>query len=233
MPNDTSLNLKILVLGESHATAISRAAEELSLETIKAFDVRRGSPSKKFCRDQYSSLKPEVLVLAFGGTEHNIVGLIEADPKFDFYWPPFSDYCSDRHLLPASALEELLRHRIRSGLDRALDARSAFDCPAFALAPPPPFRKVDEMTLLPSAFSGLLEAGITPAPIRRKLYAMGCALMREAYASHGIPLIEAPTAALDEDGYLHRHLWGRDPTHGNHRYGSLVLDRLSEEAINA
>lgn len=228
MENDTLQKLKIIILGESHATAISRAISENSVESIAAFDVRSRNASVSIDIDLYSSLKPSALVLAFGGTEHNIVGLIEAEPKFDFQWPPYADYDAERHVLPASSLELQLAHRMKGGLDRALAARSAFDCPTFALAPPPPFREIDERTKLPSAFAGLLEAGITPAPIRRKLYAMQCEMMRQAYAAYSIPFIAAPASAVDEDGYMHRHLWGRDPTHGNHRYGSLVLTHLVE-----
>lgn len=219
---------RILVLGESHSTAISRAAAEDSSKSIAAFDVRDREAVNKIDISPYLNMKPSGLVLAFGGTEHNIVGLIEAEPKFDFHWPPFEDFDPGRQVLPASCLELVLSTRIRGGVERALLARAAFDCPAFALAPPPPFREIDEKTKLPSAFDGLLEAGITPAPIRRKLYDMQCAMMRQAYAEHGIPLIDAPASAVDQDGYLHRHLWGRDPTHGNHRYGSLLLAHLTE-----
>lgn len=228
MQSDTPNDLKILVLGESHTTAISKAVVKAMSRSIAAFDVRSRDKAEKFDIEPYQDLRPSALVLAFGGTEHNIVGLIEANPRFDFILPPFDDFDVTRQAIPASAIELLLSHRIKSGLGRALLVRAAFDCPVFALAPPPPFREIDEQTKLPSAFSGLLQSGITPAAIRRKLYAIQCHMMSKAYAEHGISLISAPTAALDSDGFLHRKLWGRDPTHGNERYGSLLLTHLTE-----
>lgn len=219
----------VLILGESHCTAISRAIPDDLRDKFIAIDVRKGADSSKINDGLFAGIRPERLVLTFGGTEHNIIGLIEADPSFDFVWPPFDDPDAGRSLIPASALEELIRYRLESSLQRALHVRSRFDCPAFALAPPPPFRAVDEKTKLPSAFSELLDAGITPAAVRRKLYAVQCHVMRNAYACHDIPFIAAPTVASDVDGYLLRKLWNRDPTHGNPAYGQLVLNHLEAE----
>lgn len=219
----------VLILGESHCTAISRAIPDDLRNKFIGIDVRKGADSSKINESLFSGICPERLVLAFGGTEHNVLGLIEAEPAFDFVWPPFDDTDAGRRLIPASALEELIRYRLESSVQRALHVRSQFDCPAFALAPPPPFRAVDEKTKLPSAFSELIEAGITPAAVRRKLYAVQCHVMRDTYARHDIPFIAAPTAASDSDGYLLRKLWNRDPTHGNPAYGQIVLNHLGAE----
>jgi hypothetical protein len=229
MAKQVPINVSVLILGESHCTAISRAIRDDLQDKFIGVDVRKGAGSSKINFDLFSNILPKKLVLTFGGTEHNILGLIEADPRFDFMWPPYDDFAPDRALIPACAIEELIRNRLHTSVQRALTVRDHFDCPAFALAPPPPFRAVDEKTKLPSAFDNLLEVGVTPATVRRKLYAVQCEVMYQAYAKSGIPFIAAPRAAQDEEGYLIRKLWNRDPTHGNPHYGRLVLDHLRKE----
>lgn len=229
MADQPLTEIPILVLGESHSTAISRAIEIGSDVPFVSIDVRTGSDKLKINFDLFNFYKPDNLVLAFGGTEHNIIGMIEGDPKFDFVWPPFDDFDTDRMFVPASAIEEVFYLRLQSGLGRALKAREQFDCPVYALAPPPPFLAIDEQTTLPKAFAALLEAGIAPAPIRRKMYAVQCAVMKSLYEQHDIPLINAPRKACDEDGFLTRRYWGRDPTHGNKHYGLLLIQHLSHK----
>jgi len=228
MSENAPTAVSTLILGESHCTAISRAIVDSGETNLTAIDVRVGAGPSKINEELFANLNPCRLILAFGGTEHNILGLVEAEPRFDFIWPPFEDFIGDRCLVPASALEELLAWRMHSALTRALSVRERFSCPVYALAPPPAFRVVDERAKLPSAFNDLLAAGIAPGTVRRKLYAMQCDLARAAYAKEDITYIPAPPAAVDEDGYLLRALWNKDPTHGNRTYGRLVVDHLKD-----
>jgi hypothetical protein len=223
------IEVPALVLGDSHAVVLARAIESTKNDLIVSVDVRPGSVESKINTDLFDFYKTDKLILAFGGTEHNIIGLIEAEPKFDFLWPPFDDFDMERTLIPASAIEEMIGLRMRGGLKRALRAREMFDCPAYAIAPPPPFLAIDEKTILPKAFFALLEAGVAPAPLRRKLYAVQCALMKALYEEHGITFIEAPRKACDKDGFLLRKFWSSDPTHGNRQYGRMLIQHLSNE----
>lgn len=216
----------VLILGESHSTAISRAIGDDIQDEFITIDVRAGADASKINFDLFSGILPRTLILAFGGTEHNIIGLIEAEPKFDFLWPPYDDLDAQRSMVPASAVEQLLHNRMQSGLSRAMLVRERFNCPTYVLAPPPAFQEIDEKAQLPKTFAGLIEAGIAPATVRRKLYAVQCEVMRRAYEKHDIPMISAPPAAKDENGYLLRSMWNRDPTHGNRNYGKLVLEHL-------
>lgn len=228
MAEEPLINVPVLILGESHCTAISRAIGDDLQDEFIGIDVRPGADASKINFDLFSGLSPDRVVLAFGGTEHNIVGLIESEPAFDFLWPPFDDFDEARCLVPASAIEELVAYRVQSGLRRAMLVRERFSSPAFALAPPPPFKAVDEKTMLPKAFTGLLESGIAPSKLRRKLYALQCDVMAREYEALDITFIPAPPSSKDEDGYLLRKLWNRDPTHGNPAYGKLVLAHLRE-----
>lgn len=227
---DPSLSqVPVLILGESHSTAISRAIEVTDNQSLISIDVRTGSDSSKVNFSLFDFYRPDKIVLAFGGTEHNIIGMIEGEPKFDFLSPSFDDFDTDRTLVPAAAIEEMLLWRMNSGLTRALRVRETFDCPAYAIAPPPPFLSIDAKTVLPSAYLALVEAGIAPAQIRRKLYAMQCTLMKSLYEEHGIAFIEAPRKVCDEDGFLLRKFWSSDPSHGNQHYGRILIQHLSKE----
>ncbi len=226
MAENALTNMSVLILGESHCTAISRAIGDDVQDEFVAIDVRIGADASKVNFDLFSTFSPSKVLLAFGGTEHNVVGLIESEPRFDFLWPPFDDFDDDRCLVPASAIKEVIAYRVQSGLRRAMLVREQFSCPAFVLAPPPPFRAIDEKAQLPKAFTALLAAGIAPAALRRKLYAVQCDVMRSQYEALDIPFIPAPQNATDEDGYLLRKFWNRDPTHGNPAYGRAVIKHL-------
>lgn len=222
----------VLILGESHANALARAVEATGEINFTAIDVRNRAAAPDVGRIDFASFEgysPQHLVLAFGGTEHNLIGLIETDPPFDLVYPPYETIEPGRKLVPSAALEDILSRRLKAGLRRALEVRARFDCTVHALAPPPPFLAFDERTQLPTAFADLIQAGVAPPGVRRKLYAVLCDAMRKAYLEHGIELISAPPSSRDEQGFLLRTLWNKDPTHGNLAYGRCVIDHLKEE----
>ncbi|WP_126665538.1 hypothetical protein [Croceibacterium ferulae] len=222
----------VLILGESHANAIARAIKAADETDFVAIDVRNRSSAAsggKIDFDSFAGYRPRHLVLAFGGTENNLVGLIETDPPFDLVCPPYENIKDGRTLVPFAAIEEILSRRLQSGLQRALEVRSHFDCPVHALAPPPPFWSFDQRTQVPNAFADLIEAGIAPPSVRRKLYSVLCDAMRKAYLEHGIEFVAAPPSSQDEKSFLLRSLWDKDPTHGNAAYGRCVLEHLREE----
>lgn len=222
----------VLILGESHTNAVARAIEVAGEDDFVAIDVRNkgeATSGGKINFDSFAGYRPKHLVLAFGGTEHNILGLIETEPRFDFVWPPYETIEDGRTLVPSMAIQDLLAKRLQTALQRAIDVKARFNCSVRALAPPPPFLAFDERAKLPSAFAPLIEAGITPASVRLKLHAVLCTAMQKAYLEHGIELILAPLNSQDENGFLLRTLWNKDPTHGNATYGRLVLEHLKEE----
>lgn len=49
-------------------------------------------------------------------------------------------------------------------------------------------------------------------------------------AAINVGFIAPPAEAMDAEGYLRRPFWSRDPTHGNKRYGQLVLQQITEAA---
>ena len=66
--------------------------------------------------------------------------------------------------------------------------------------------------------------GVAPAPLRRKIYEIYEATLRDALADVGVRLLSAPAEACD-DGYLAEPYW-REATHANAAYGRLVLEQL-------
>ena len=98
------------------------------------------------------------------------------------------------------------------------------------VAPPPPFAELAPEAVLPTTFLPLLEKGIAPAAIRLKLYRVQNRIMQEHCEKAGIGMIHAPAAAQDSAGFLLDEYWDRDPTHGNARYGALVIDGLRSAA---
>jgi hypothetical protein len=73
----------------------------------------------------------------------------------------------------------------------------------------------------------LEDVGITPGPIRLKLWRVTQDLMAEAARRHGCDFFSVPDEAIDESGFLKRELWAEDATHANAIYGRIMLDALA------
>lgn len=63
-----------------------------------------------------------------------------------------------------------------------------------------------------------------PPELRVRIHAVQTDLAREEARRLGADFLDPPQAALSSDGLLADGFWDEDPTHGNARFGRLVLD---------
>ena len=113
------------------------------------------------------------------------------------------------------------------------------DCEQFGPASPaclvPAWRRrcrraCGEQAVLPRVFQENLHLGISPPAIRRKLHELHSDIARQAYAAMNIGFLGVPSACMDADGYLLPPYWSKDPTHGNAKYGALVIQQILEQS---
>lgn len=226
----------ILVIGTSHTTAIAGA---LTPEQSAAIDVMNiasffdpvGRRNKILHPEVAGMFAPRHIFCCFGGSEHNVLGLMEAPTRFDFHSPTIPDIDASRWIIPRAVVRATLAWRMEKWLQLATTLTGMFAVPVAHLCSPPPFRDVDEKAQLPSAFQDQLQFGIAPRPLRRKLHELHSEIAREHMASIGVRFIAPPAEAMDADGYLLRPFWSRDPTHGNQHYGQLVLRQITEATV--
>lgn len=225
--------MRIVFFGDSHAHALIRALNKSGDQSdLTAVDIRRigdGKTNSKVIPTNLAQTYPaDHLFCCLGGTEYNLIGLIESDEPFDFLVTPDDSILPDRMPIPLGLIRSALIARLRSALGRMTEVRSQYSCPVTCVAPPPPFAHIDDTANLPRAFLPHIARGIAPASVRRKLYMVQIDLLEAHCRSEGIGFLPAPDAVQDADGFMLRNCWRDDPTHGNARYGDAVIGQMRD-----
>lgn len=223
-----------LFIGDSHANALKRAIKLGGIQDVTSVDVRMRAGTSQRSKEidpNLPSLYPcDAVFCCLGGTEYNLLGIIEADRPFDFLFDPLDTVADGRAVMPRSLVSRALIDKMRTTLARMASVRSLFSVPFHYIAPPPPFRRLRDDAQLPTAFQSILERGVSPPALRLKLYKLQNLVMRSECEQLDINFIPAPAAGQDGDGYLRDDCWDRDPTHGNARYGAFVIDEIRRQA---
>ncbi|MBO0662528.1 GSCFA domain-containing protein [Jiella sp. CQZ9-1] len=105
--------------------------------------------------------------------------------------------------------------------------------PTFCLAAPAP--KADEDHILrgaetPFREAGIENVGVTPAPVRLKLWELQQRTLTEFCAEIGVKFLPNPEGTRNADGFLEPAYYGRDSSHANVAYGGLVVEQLLAES---
>lgn len=217
--------------GDSHAHALIRAqAKWGDQDDLTVVDIRRvggGKTNDKTIPANLMQTYPaDQVFCCLGGTEYNLLGLIESDEPFDFLLTPNDAVLPERTPVPCGLVRAALAARLRSALGRIGEVRVQYNCPFACVAPPPPFARIDDAANLPRAFLPHLAKGIAPASVRRKLYTVQMQLLEAHCRKEGIAFLPAPSAVQDDAGFLLRRYWKDDPTHGNAWYGAAVIEQM-------
>ena len=178
---------------------------------------------------------PDFVFLAIGGVLHTILGLVEDLVPFAVGDVNLGQVpAGDRLFVPEQMMRDFFRTRqaTRYTLLRQCVEHYAAVAPVACLSPPPPRGQIDKLDR-PGRFAGILDRGFAPSELRRKLYGIELYTLREFCRISNIDLIEAPDKAKDTEGYLREDCHAGDPTHGNTRYGALVLDQIQERLSQA
>lgn len=223
--------MKAVFLGDSHAHAVIRSlARTPDLTWVSAVDVRRiqspGHNPKEVPADLARRYPADIVFCCLGGTEYNLLSLIEADEPTDFMVDPGDTVMPGRKVIPNAVVRAALAFRMRSAHGRLQAVRAAYKSPLVCVAPPPPFFELGDPAGLPSAFAPFLSRGITPAQIRQKWYRTQMDLLAVQCAADGLRLMPAPSAVQDAQGFLLRDFWTNDPTHGNAAYGAALIEQI-------
>lgn len=221
----------VLIIGESHTAAIARAVAVSGHEGVAVLDVRtlvekNDRSWKQMDSELLRRLKPKKVFCTFGGTEHNIIGLIEAVPPIDFFTMD-EDVMAERRTIPFSLMRTLLLRLLSGQFQRMERIKAIYDCEYMQISAPPPFRDLEE-GILPKKFREDVHRGVAPPSVRKKIYRLHSDLVRHRCGELGFGFLEPPQSSVDQDGFLKKRFWDRDPTHGNINYGALVLSQIQD-----
>jgi hypothetical protein len=176
------------------------------------------------------------IFLCCGGGEHVGISLFNNRP-FEVYMPdddPQQEISRDCDIIPYDVLLATCAFHVLEPVPFVQRIRSLSSLPMYhILPPPPPAAEECARDRVPPVFRDLIDKfGITPAPLRHKVWHICCTAARQTYQDMGISVIEPPAEALDERGFLAPQYAGADLVHANEAYGALVVDRMVSIAAN-
>lgn len=245
-----SAPLRLLLVGQSHAACVQRAAPGcadalaaagLALEVLvmnaPAYDphflLGPGGEARWHPRLQAdlaaAVARADVVLLSVGGTAQWVLGLVEHPRPFDFALDGEAPSDPARERLPAGLVRATLEASNLMVHQRALrEALAAMlPRPLWHLASPPPARD-EHLAAHPGRYAPMLaEHGPAPAALRRKLWRLHTQVVAEHCAALGIDLLGVPPAAVDADGLLVPEATEADPTHAGPWYGRQVIGQIA------
>lgn len=138
----------ILVIGTSHTTAIASALTPEQGATIDVMNIASffdpvGRRNKVLHPEVSEMFAPRQIYCCFGGSEHNVLGPMEAPTRFDFHSPTIPEIDASRWIIPRAVLRATLAWRMEEWLDLAATLTGMFAAPVAHLCSPPAFREVD------------------------------------------------------------------------------------------
>lgn len=238
------MTANILIVGDSHTHALKGGLKTIpqnsaSLQVLRYARLKNEKPIGDLAEAKILELvaglgRDDLVVSCIGGNQHQTLALIQHPQPFDVMLPDRPNQTLDEGLtlVPYRQLFDLLEQALR-GKDggRLTSIRKVARCPVFHLLPPPPKDNVEHLLAKHEttfAEAGIRERGITPAATRLKIWQIQSAVLGKLAQEWGIGLLPPPQEALTSEGFLAPDCYAGDATHGNQRYGALVLQQILE-----
>jgi hypothetical protein len=183
-----------------------------------------------------SEVEVSAIFLCCGGGEHTEIALFNIWP-FDVYMPdddPQQAISGNCEVVPYDVMLATCASYISTSLPFVQRIKSLSSLPMHHILPPPPTAGEDYVRadVGPDFCEWADRSGISPAPLRQKVWRLCCIAARQIYSNMGIPVIEPPAAALDERGFLAPQYQRLDLVHANGNYGALVVDSMVSIAVH-
>lgn len=233
---------RIIIIGHSHVNAMRGALRACAFSSTPTEVLRHvedsyaKSPEVVYLHEATvlaGTLGPDdLLALTFGGNQYNIVGLMRHPEPFDFLLPSNAqeDYSPETQPIPYQAMRAHFASSLQNGFGKLFEQISqASQAPVICLEVPPP--KEDESYILRAADAyflerGISDVGVTPAPLRLKLWRAQQEAVAVLCDKIGICYVPCPHDTRDAKGYLAPAYYAPDATHANADYGLHVLRQL-------
>lgn len=168
------------------------------------------------------------IVLLFGGSFHNILGLIKTHPPFDFISEGYLSESLDDNveLVPLNVIKSLLKSEIVTNEGIVKTIKNNFDCNIFHLGFPPPLKSNEIiMENIEDYFKLRHENPVLACPnLRYKLWKVFLEMYCEMYARYEIPYAPVPQDMI-EDGFLMEKGFS-DSTHANNIYANNYIEKF-------
>lgn len=238
--------MPILVVGQSHVTAIQRAAkthretwpEEPRTRIIHTLAEPYRSEGEEFgplaraaITDQIARHQPR-LVSMLGGNAHNMISLLRPARPYDFILdgdeggPPLA---ADAELIPEALVRAALEERFQTDFWRLRTLREIAGPFLHVESPPPVINGAFIRDRAEAYFRDYNDGEIMPASpgVRWRVWRLASRILREQVEALGCRFLPVPSSVQDADGFL-RIEFAADPTHGNETYGELLIRAIED-----
>jgi hypothetical protein len=235
---------RIAVFGDSHTAALLRASQgterQHHYDHIRIMRLRKQKDGKtvgdadlsRFCAEIRGYAQADFVFSAVGGNQYAVISTVQGPVEYDFLASATDEeVASDAaQRVPLRAIAGFVDAGVRSSLGPVLrEIREATRASVFHLAPPPPKQDNEFIAKhFESRFvqDGIHELGPTRPQLRLKCWRLQLQSLATLCGELGIQLVLPPGKSVTEDGFLKRHYYAKDVTHGNRRYGEMVLKQI-------
>lgn len=228
------MDIDVYIAGMSNTDAIRDALRSYQGQTkffIDRLDPKSdgtgyvgGAPDPEYFKGKINS---KLVALSLWGSWYNTLALIEHPEPFDFIYPQFDEtFREDRRLIPFNQIRQLFNDNIRQRLSAVKVIRDLTASKVVLIDSPPPIEDEEHIRKYPGPFQDEIGAGITPPQIRLKMWKLQSDIYAAVASENRVDFMGAPEETVSDDGFLKPDYCFKDPTHGNARYGSLLLSQL-------
>jgi len=159
------------------------------------------------------------------------MGLVRHPTPFDFILPDQPELATDpkAEIIPYATIKAVLERRTQFAFDQLQALASRYRNCLFHVESPPPVRRRLILATPNRLTKQIEEHGLAPALLRYRLWRLHGTIIRSYCDKLGVPFIPVPPESIDKKGFLLAELTG-NATHGNKKYGALVIARMKAAA---
>ncbi|TDW16549.1 hypothetical protein EV128_1341 [Rhizobium azibense] len=174
-------------------------------------------------------LQAKLVVFALWGNWYNTIAIVEHPEPFDFIYPGVDETVdAGRRIIPFAQMKRIVNNNVRYRLEMVKTLAPLTNSKILMMEPPPPIEDENHILKFPGAFSEAVTVGVTPAPIRRKLWKLQSQVYSDLSEETGMEFFPFLPEAMSPSGYLAPEYCYRDPTHANAKYGEMVVSELEK-----
>ncbi|MDQ2089792.1 hypothetical protein [Marimonas arenosa] len=177
---------------------------------------------------------PALWVSRIGGNEHNMLSLLEHDRPIDFILPGHEHLGlqDGAEIVTCAYIREVVSTRLERNLKYLPEILEFCPVPLIQVQAPPPIGDTDHILNNLGAFGKNLTGTprIAANAFRWKVWRLQSQLTEEFCRGLEVPFLENPDPVFSDGGFLRDDLLGRDPTHGNRKYGQIMNDLIVQIA---